>query len=46
MEKYSKEEIVEALKEIKEEYPAVYKWFFLEVLLKNDSLRNKTPAEQ
>lgn len=32
MEKYTKEELVEALKKIEKEYPAVYKHFLLAVL--------------
>jgi hypothetical protein len=34
MEDYTKEEIIAALKNIQEKYPAVFKWFFLFELLK------------
>jgi hypothetical protein len=46
MDRYSKEEIVEALERIKAKYPAVYKWFFIwELDKEHDSLRHPTASE-
>lgn len=47
---YTVEEAFEALSVIKDEYPSVYRWFFLYQIEKNreknDSLRNQAPSRQ